>query len=87
MDLLSQLNNVIVYIELNLTCPFGVTPTDARKPGVKLNYYPTMSFSLQLQGDSLIKLRIVEKDSFELIGTGTTIEELPTECQKQPLTK
>ena len=46
----------------------GITPTAARKPGVKLTSYPRISFHIELKGGSDMDYKIVEKPAFDLLG-------------------
>lgn len=46
----------------------GVLPTKARLPGQNLKAYPRLSFQLSVQGGIVMKYRIVEKDSFQIVG-------------------
>lgn len=51
----------------------GITPSYARKTGVKLKSYPKMTFYIKLKGDMAMNYKIVEKESFELVGKGITV--------------
>jgi AraC family transcriptional regulator len=46
----------------------GITPSCARRVGAELKSYPKMTFFITLKGDVALNYRIVEKDSFELVG-------------------
>jgi AraC family transcriptional regulator len=46
----------------------GITPSSARDPGVLLKAFPRISFHLTLKGDKDMDYRIVEKESFVIIG-------------------
>ncbi|HEY3424352.1 MAG TPA: AraC family transcriptional regulator [Negativicutes bacterium] len=46
----------------------GVTPTSARKTGVRLKAYPRLSFHISLRGDKEMNYKIVEKAEFPVIG-------------------
>lgn len=46
----------------------GVAPSEARNPGVALKAYPRISFHLSLKGDKDMDYRIVEKESFSVVG-------------------
>lgn len=46
----------------------GITPTAARQTGVKLKAFPRISFHLSLKGDKDMDYKIIEKESFKVIG-------------------
>lgn len=46
----------------------GITPSAARTRGVQLKAYPRLSFHLSLKGDQEMDYKIIEKDSFTVIG-------------------
>lgn len=46
----------------------GITPSQARDPGVKLKAFPRISFHLSLRGDQDMDYRIVEKAGFTVVG-------------------
>ncbi|NJP32989.1 AraC family transcriptional regulator [Micromonospora thermarum] len=46
----------------------GVGPGEARRTGATLRAQPRMSFRLTVEGSSSMEYRIVEKDSFHLVG-------------------
>jgi AraC family transcriptional regulator len=46
----------------------GITPTAAREQGVRLKAFPRISFQLSIKGDKEMDYRIVEKESFKVIG-------------------
>lgn len=46
----------------------GVTPTEARNPGVCLKAFPRISFHLSLRGDKDMEYRIVEHEALTVIG-------------------
>ena len=46
----------------------GVTPTEARKPGVTLTSYPRISFHIILKGGTDMDYRIIEKSGFIAAG-------------------
>jgi len=46
----------------------GISPSEARLPGVSLKAFPRISFHLSLKGDKDMDYRIVEKESFTLVG-------------------
>jgi len=51
----------------------GVTPSAARKIGVKLKTYPPMSFHISIKGDVEMNYRIEEKEGFKVFGKSITI--------------
>ncbi len=51
----------------------GMSPSRAREPGQRLTAYPRLSFQIQIKGDQDMNYRIVEKDSFEVIGKGKRV--------------
>ncbi|WP_337099714.1 AraC family transcriptional regulator [Paenibacillus sp. YIM B09110] len=46
----------------------GLTPSEARKPGVSLKAFPRISFHLSLKGDKDMDYRIEEKEAFNVLG-------------------
>jgi AraC family transcriptional regulator len=46
----------------------GITPSEARSHGHSLKAYPPMTFQLTIKGGSEMNYRIVEKDSFRIVG-------------------
>lgn len=46
----------------------GVTPTEARQAGQPLKAFPRMTFHLTVKGVSEMNYRIVEKESFRIVG-------------------
>jgi AraC family transcriptional regulator len=51
----------------------GITPKYARDAGVELKSYPKMTFSITLKGDVAMNYRILEQESFELVGKGIMV--------------
>lgn len=64
----------------------GISPSDARNPGVQLKAFPRISFQLSLKGDKEMDYRIVQKEVFTVVGksirTSTTAGENTTEIPK-----
>lgn len=56
---------------------FGCTPSEARKPGVRLHSYPPITFTISLTGGHAMEYRIETKPAFQLTGAPlrTTKEE------------
>ncbi len=46
----------------------GVTPTDARKNGVKLTFYCRLNFALTIKGGDRMDYTIIERQPFNVIG-------------------
>jgi len=46
----------------------GISPSQAKKPGINLKAYPPISFQLQLKGDVEMDYKILKKDKIKLIG-------------------
>lgn len=46
----------------------GVSPTAARKQGVRLKAFPKLSFHISIKGEQDMNYRIIEKDAFGVIG-------------------
>lgn len=46
----------------------GLTPSEAKSEGQSLKAYPRMTFHLSIQGGSEMNYRIVEKESFRIVG-------------------
>lgn len=47
---------------------FGLTPTEARAPGVNLQTWPPLRLAAVLKGEDPVDYRIVYKPSFEVVG-------------------
>lgn len=46
----------------------GISPSEARHPGVRLKAFPRITFHLSLKGDKGMDYRIVKKEAFTVIG-------------------
>lgn len=46
----------------------GISPSEARNPGVQLKSFPRMVFHLSLRGDKPMEYRMVQKDAFYVVG-------------------
>lgn len=46
----------------------GISPSTARNPGTSLKAFPRISFHLSVKGDKDMDYKIIEKDSFTVIG-------------------
>jgi AraC family transcriptional regulator len=46
----------------------GITPSEARNNGHSLKAYPRMTFQLTIEGGTEMNYRIVEKESFRIVG-------------------
>ncbi len=57
----------------------GISPTEARKSGVVLKSFPSISFNITIKGASEMNYRIEKKDAFRIIGIS---EPLETEIEK-----
>lgn len=51
----------------------GVGPERARQPGVVLRSQPRLTFTITIEGSTIMNYRIVEKDAFTLAGLRTRI--------------
>lgn len=71
----------------------GVAPSEARMPGIRLKAFPRISFHLSLKGDKEMDYRIVERESFTVVGKpfavtcrdGENLREIPkcwAECHE-----
>ena len=56
---------------------FGVTPSDARAPGVRLKTWPRLSFSISLKGNRHMDFRVESHEAISLTGVRlrTTVED------------
>jgi AraC family transcriptional regulator len=61
----------------------GMSPTAAREPGVNLKAYPKLSFQISIKGDKDMNYKIVDKESFEVVGKQTRITMVDGENFKQ----
>lgn len=50
----------------------GVTPQEARKPGIPLKYCPRLSIALTLTGVSEMNYRVVRREAFQVLGIRRT---------------
>ncbi len=50
----------------------GVTPTDARKNGVKLTFYCRLNFSLTIKGGDRMDYTVIEREPFNVMGIRRT---------------
>jgi len=63
----------------------GISPSEARNPGVRLKAFPRMEFQLTLKGVHAMNYRIVEREAFHVIGRvlnttlrdGANLREIP----------
>lgn len=46
----------------------GMSPSAAREPGTNLKAFPKLSFHISIKGDKDMDYKLIEKDSFKLIG-------------------
>jgi len=46
----------------------GVTPSAARRPGVSLTIFPTLTFQIKIEGVQAMNWRIEQRESFEVFG-------------------
>jgi AraC family transcriptional regulator len=51
----------------------GVSPSAVRRSGTSLKAFPRISFQIQLKGEKEMDYRIVEKESFQVVGTGIRV--------------
>ncbi|QJC51526.1 helix-turn-helix domain-containing protein [Paenibacillus albicereus] len=51
----------------------GATPSGARAAGIQLKAYPRMTFHLSLRGGMEMKVRIVERGAFRIVGLGRRV--------------
>ena len=54
----------------------GTTPLSARKTGVTLKTYPSISFVLTIRGVNEMNFRIEKKESFQIMGLSGYVEEV-----------
>ncbi|MBW7475802.1 effector binding domain-containing protein [Paenibacillus oenotherae] len=60
----------------------GISPSEARSPGVSLKAFPRISFHLSLKGDKDMDYRIVEQEAFKVVGRA-----FRTTCQNNDNTR
>lgn len=51
----------------------GISPTAAREPGMNLKAYPKLSFHISIKGEKDMNYKIVDKESFTVVGKQTKI--------------
>jgi AraC family transcriptional regulator len=69
---------------------FGMSPSEARDPGARLEAYMPITVAVVLKGDSVMKYRIVEKGPMRLVGArmrtnnkdGVNMREIPAFWQR-----
>jgi len=61
----------------------GITPREAKEPGVMLKAFPRISFHLSLKGDKDMDYRIIEKEAFKVIGKAVRMTTKDGENLKQ----
>lgn len=61
----------------------GMSPTAAREPGANLKAYPKLSFHISIKGDKDMNYKIIEKESFTVVGKQTRITMVDGENFKQ----
>ncbi len=49
----------------------GITPNEAKQPGVQLKAYPKLSFHISIKGGNEMKYRIETKEAFDVFGIET----------------
>ncbi len=56
---------------------FGITPREAREPGIRLKTWPRLSFEIVLKGDTHMDFRVESREAMDLTGLKltTTIED------------
>ena len=47
---------------------YGISPSGSKKPGIKLNSYPRISFHISIKGEKNMDYKIEKKESFTVIG-------------------
>lgn len=64
----------------------GVSPSRVRSEGVNLNAFPRITFSLSVKGEKAMNFRIVNKESFRIVGFATHEAMTMEDCfEKTPL--
>ncbi|MDU2063267.1 MAG: AraC family transcriptional regulator [Sporomusaceae bacterium] len=61
----------------------GMTPSAAREPGRNLKAYPKLSFHISIKGDKDMEYKIVDKESFTVVGKQKKITMVDGENFKQ----
>ncbi|WP_192929658.1 AraC family transcriptional regulator [Alkaliphilus serpentinus] len=51
----------------------GINPSEVKEKGISLKAYPRLSFQLQIKGEEAMNYRIVEKESFKVIGVSKKV--------------
>lgn len=46
----------------------GMSPSAAREPGTRLKAFPKLSFHISIKGDKDMNYKLIEKDSFKVVG-------------------
>lgn len=49
----------------------GVSPSEARREGIRLTAFPRLTFTVSIKGEEAMKYRIVKKDTFRIVGYAT----------------
>lgn len=66
------------------TALHGLTPTEARKPGVQLKAYPKISFQISIKGEKEMDYRIETKEAFDIFGIETIVSLIGEEGYLSP---
>lgn len=61
----------------------GISPSAAREPGANLMAYPKLSFHISVKGDKNMNYKIMDKESFTVVGKQTRITAIDGENFKQ----
>jgi len=61
----------------------GMSPSAAREPGASLKAYPKLSFHISIKGDKDMNYKIIDKESFTVVGKQTRITMVDGENFKQ----
>lgn len=61
----------------------GISPSAACEPGAKLMAYPKLSFHISIKGDKNMNYKLVDKESFAVVGKQTRITAVDGENFKQ----
>ena len=62
---------------------FDCTPTEARRPGVRLRSYPPITFSITLKGAHAMDYRIETKPAFNLTGVPIRTKTTEGQCMRE----
>jgi len=60
----------------------GITPASVKNPDMKIKLYPRLNFSISIKGDIGMDYKIIERESFKVIGKSIETKEMSPDISK-----